>query len=67
MRFGNDEPDLRDASTEELDRSFCPGRRNPGNTDLVVARAVFESAGGSLQILSDKAGQGSIVEMHIPA
>jgi signal transduction histidine kinase len=67
VRFGNDAPDLRDASAEELDRSFCPGRRNPGNTDLVVARAVFESAGGSLQILSDEAGQGSIVEMHIPA
>lgn len=67
VRIGNDAPDLRSASAEELDRSFCPGRRNPGNTDLVVARAVFESAGGSLEVLVDEAGHGSIVEMHIPA
>lgn len=67
VRFGNDAPDLRDAPADELDRSFCPGRRNPGNTDLVVARAVFESAGGSLQVLNDQAGSGSVVEMHIPA
>lgn len=66
VRFGNDAPDLREASAEELDRSFCPGRRNAGNTDLVVARAVFESAGGSLQIFNDEAGAGSVVEMHIP-
>ena len=67
VRFRNDVPDLGDAPAGELDRSFCAGRRSPGNTDLVVARAVFESAGGSMEIRSDETGRGSVVEMRIPA
>ena len=65
--FGNDVPDLLDMPSAEIDRSFCPGRRNTGNTDLVVARAVFESAGGAMEIRGDDAGRGSVVEMRIPA
>jgi hypothetical protein len=65
--FGNDEPDLRDSPPGDLDRSFCAGRRNAANTDLIVARAVFESAGGAMDIRGDVDGRGSVVEMRIPA
>lgn len=50
VKLGNDVPDMREGTIDEGYRLFCPGRDNGGATDLQVARSIFESQGGAMEV-----------------
>ncbi len=60
----NNVPDLHGGATRG-ERVFNAGRGVSADADLLVARAICETAGGSLQIGAAASG-GSIVEMTLP-
>jgi signal transduction histidine kinase len=52
VKLRNDVPDMREGLVDEGYRLFCTGRTNGGATDLQVARAIFESQGGAMEVRS---------------
>lgn len=52
VKLHNDVPDMRDGMVDAGHRRFCPGRSNVSTTDLQVARAIFESQGGAMDVES---------------
>ena len=52
VKLRNDVPDMRDGMVDAGHRLLCPGRSNGGTTDLQVARAIFESQGGAMDVES---------------
>ena len=64
VQLSNDVPDMRDGNGEESQRLFCP-RQTTGATDLQVARAVFESQGGAMEIVSGS-GDSTVFIMRLP-
>lgn len=52
VKLRNDVPDMRDGMVDAGHRRFCPGRSNGSTTDLQVARAIFESQGGAMDVES---------------
>ena len=52
VKLRNDVPDVRDGMVDAGLRRFGPGRSNVSTTDLQVARAIFESQGGAMDVES---------------
>ena len=65
VKLRNDVPDMREGMIDEGYRLFCPGRKNGGATDLLVARAIFESQGGAMEVKSGSV-DSTVFVMHLP-
>lgn len=50
VKLSNEVPDMRERMIDEGYRLFCPGRKDSGATDLEVARSIFESQGGTMEV-----------------
>ena len=50
VKLRNDVPEMRDGTLDAGHRLFSQGRSNDGTTDLQVARAIFESQGGAMDV-----------------
>jgi signal transduction histidine kinase len=64
VQLSNDVPDMRDGKGAESQRFFCL-RQISGATDLRVARAVFESQGGAMEIVNGD-GDSTVFVMRLP-
>ena len=64
VKLHDDVPDMREGMIDESSRMFCPGRKNGGATDLQVARSIFESQGGAMEVKSG--GVDTVLVMRLP-
>jgi signal transduction histidine kinase len=65
VRFTNGVPDMRDGLIGDSYRLFRPGTRGAAATDLQVARSIFESHGGSMEIGSGD-GDDTVFQVSLP-
>ena len=65
VKLRNDEPDMCDDMVDAGHRPFCPGRGNGSTTDLQVARAIFESQGGAMDV--ESATNSTLFVLRLPA
>lgn len=65
VKLRSDVPDMREGMIDESRRLFGPGRKNGGATDLQVARSIFESQGGAMEVKSESV-DSTVFVMRLP-
>lgn len=65
VKLRDDVPNGREGIIDESFRLFCAGRNYGSATGLQVARSIFESQGGAMEVKSDSGGS-TVLVMRLP-